>query len=161
MAKKSEKQKKKIESYLNAVFSVFSALKKQDSTLLSSARMRFNNTELRLIGEILSAKYEGKRLISTQLATRLGITRSAVSQIVNKLEKDGVLRRVADDVDRKIAYIEILEKTIEDYKTDLDLCREYMACVVEHFGEEKFKQWLQYTQDFITVAELERKNFSK
>ena len=84
---------------------VFSLLKKREEIIISDKKTRFSNTELRLLFEILTAKYEGKRLISTQLAKRLGVTRSAISQIVNRLEEEGVVRRVADDVDRKIAYI--------------------------------------------------------
>lgn len=49
----------------------------------------FNNTEMRLIGTIILNDECGKKLISTQIADNLGITRSAVSQIVNKLEKKG------------------------------------------------------------------------
>ena len=78
-------------------------LKMQDRIIFREGKTRFNNTEFRLIGEIVSAKYEGKRLISTQIAKRLGITRSAVSQIVNRLEKQCVVQRVPDDVDKKIA----------------------------------------------------------
>ncbi|MFQ7077253.1 MAG: MarR family transcriptional regulator [Christensenellaceae bacterium] len=47
-----------------------------------------------LLGEVILAGYDGKRIISTQLVARLGVTRSAVSQMVNKLEARGIVRRV-------------------------------------------------------------------
>ena len=65
----------------------------------------FNNTEMLMMCEIVVAKQEGRRLISSRLAEMLNITRSAVSQIVNKLESRNVVRRVPDAKDRKIAYI--------------------------------------------------------
>ena len=72
----------KSEKYL---YMVFSLLKKRESIIISDKETHFSNTELRLLFEVLMAKYEGKRLISTQLSKLLGVTRSAVSQIVNRL----------------------------------------------------------------------------
>ena len=146
-------KKEKKEKYLNSVFSIFSAFKKREVTLLSDRETHFSNTEIRLIGEVLSAKYEGKRLISTQLAKQLGVTRSAISQMVNRLEKEGVLRRVPDDVDRKIAYIEIPKETIERYQADLDEYLNFIGKVVEKFGEEKLELLHSLTDEFITIAE--------
>ena len=82
------------------LYEVFNLLKKRDELSLSAKETHFSDTELRMIAEILSAKVNGKRLISTQLAKLLGITRSAISQIVNRLEEEGVVRRVPDAVDR-------------------------------------------------------------
>ena len=101
------------------------------SLAVSAKETHFSDTELRLIAEILSATYEGKRLISTQLADMLGITRSAVSQIVNNLEKRNVVKRVADDVDRKIAYIELTEEAMESYLADLKIYEPFIERVVE------------------------------
>ena len=64
----SVKTTKKSERYLHMLFSF---LKKREGIVLSEKMTHFNNTEIRLISEILSAKYEGKRLISTQLANLL------------------------------------------------------------------------------------------
>lgn len=56
----------------------------------------FNNTEMQMMREIIAAKERGSRVISSGLAKLLGITRSAVSQMVKKLESKGVVRRVPD-----------------------------------------------------------------
>lgn len=71
------------EEYLGKIFTM---LKKMEGVVLTKARSYFNNSEMRLLGEVILAGYKGKRIISTQLASRLGVTRSAVSQMVNKLE---------------------------------------------------------------------------
>ena len=88
------------DKYLNDVFTM---MKYMDNVTISDRATRFSNTEIRLIGQILAFRYVGKRLISTQLAKLLGVTRSAVSQMVNHLEAEGILCRVPDEVDRKIA----------------------------------------------------------
>ena len=146
--------KAKNEQYLHMVFSL---LKKREFIMISDKETHFGNTELRMLFEILMAKYEGKRLISTQLAKRLGVTRSAISQIVNRLEKDGVVKRVADDVDRKIAYIEVTEKTMVAYERDLQLCQNFLGRVVDNFGEENFHKMVELFDGFIASIEKEKK----
>lgn len=149
------KKEEKGEKYL---YMVFSLLKKRDDIILSDKEMHFSNTEIRLLFEILSAEYEGKRLISTQLAKILGITRSAVSQIVNRLEERGVVKRVADDVDRKIAYIEITESTMEAYREDLKNCQNFIQRVIDQFGEENFDTMFTLLNDFVNILGKEKKN---
>lgn len=154
--KKSTQSSKKSanEKYLNAVFSI---LKRRDGIVLSDRKTHFNGTELRLIGEVLAAKSENKRLISTQLATKLGVTRSAVSQIVNRLEKKGIVKRVPDAVDRKIAYIEITEEMLSSYQEDMEHYGAFIGELIEKFGEEKFHQLCALSEEFLALVELENK----
>ena len=148
------KQKAQVnEKYLNAVFSM---MKKRDGIMVADKKTRFNDTELRLISEVLSAKQGGNRLISTQLATKLGVTRSAISQIVNRLEETGVLKRVPDAVDRKIAYIEVTEETMDSYRADMKTCGDFVGRVVERFGDEKFKQMKGLLEEFMDMMDEER-----
>ena len=140
------------------MYMLFSLMKKREDIIISDKKTQFNSTEIRLLFEILSAKHEGKRLISTRLASLLGITRSAVSQIVNRLEENGVVKRVADDVDRKIAYIEITDEIMEIYHEDLEKCQDFIERVVQNFGEEKFQTMYTLLNEFIEVLEKEKKN---
>ncbi len=149
----SEKKLLKNEKYLSMVFSI---LKKREGISLCDKETHFNNTELRLIGEVISAKYDGKRLISTQIAKTLGVTRSAISQIVNRLEAEGVVKRVADEVDRKIAYIEVTDATMETYKSDLKTCLDFLGRVVGKFGEENFEKLYELFNNFIDLVEEEK-----
>ena len=155
MAKRSRELKTEVvatgkEKY---IYRIFELIKRKESLAVTDQTTHFNNTELRLIAEILAAKYVGKRLISTQLAQLLGVTRSAISQIVNRLEKSGVIQRVADDVDRKIAYIEVTEEILSTYKKDLELCVEFANKVVAEFGEERIESMYFMFQDFCDILE--------
>ncbi len=143
----------KSERYLNAVFKI---LKKREAIVLADRQTHFNDTEIRLIGEILSEKYEGRRLISTQLAQRLGVTRSAISQIVNRLESEGVVRRVPDEVDKKIAYIEVTGDILSTYQEDVNTCLDYIQRVVEKFGEDRFEQMYALITEFMDCLESEK-----
>jgi DNA-binding MarR family transcriptional regulator len=138
------------EKYLSAVFSI---LKRRDGITLANRKTHFNDTELRLIGEVLDAKIENKRLISTQLATKLNVTRSAISQIVNRLEKKGVVKRVPDAIDRKIAYIEITEEMLASYKEDVEVYGAFIGGLVKEFGEDRFEQMCALMEEFLILIE--------
>ena len=140
------------EKYLSAVFHV---LKKKSVVSVIDNTCNFNDTELRLLGEIFAAKQDGKRLISTQIATILGVTRSAISQMVNRLEKMGVLERVPDAVDKKIAYIEITEKALTQYREDIAKCGDFVARVVRAFGEDRFNEMCETVEEFVRLIEWE------
>ncbi|MBQ7923773.1 MAG: MarR family transcriptional regulator [Clostridia bacterium] len=138
----------KEETYLAKIFSM---LKARNRIVFHDGKTHFNDTELRLLSEIVSAMYEGNRLISTQLADLLGITRSAISQIVNRLEEQGVVQRVADEVDRKIAYIVLADGVLETYGEDLEICFRFLHEVVGKFGEERFFRMCDDFETFINM----------
>lgn len=144
----------KKKEYLTKLFKLVRL--QSDMTAGTDKKCRFNGTELRLLGELLTAKYENRRLISTQIADKLGITRSAVSQIVQKLEKDGVVCRRACDTDKKIAFVEISDSVLQAYKDDLQTWQNYAGEVVEEFGESKFSKMCALIEDFAQLAQSKR-----
>ena len=153
---KTEKRATGNEKYLNDIFVV---MKQMNSLTVADKETRFNQTEMGLLGEIMASRYVGKRLISTQLADLLGLTRSAISQIVNRLEAQGIVKRVADDVDRKIAYIEITEDALAMYGNDLEICKDFMGRVVEKFGVERFGEMCQSFEAFASLVQEEKADF--
>lgn len=108
----------------------------------------FNNSELRMLEEIVAADKKGERLISTQLADKVGVTRSAISQMVNRLSEKGLVQRVPDDVDRKIAYIELTGNAKELYNAQRKRMGEVVAKVVADFGADKANQMLKLVDEF-------------
>ena len=113
----------------------------------------YSNTEIRLMNEIVYAASVGERLISTRLADRLGITRSAVSQIVSKLEKDGMVRRIPDEIDRKIAYVEMTEKAMGSYEVAIEEYADFVGKVVVHMGVAKLNKMLALVEEFHNAVE--------
>ncbi len=142
------------QKYLSAVFSI---IKKRDAIAIAGRNNHYNDTELRLIGEVLAARSQGERLISTELALRLGVTRSAISQIVKRLEEQGVVTRVPDDVDRKIAYIELTKSALKEYEADMADCADFIGRVVARFGKEKFEEMCERITQFVELIKEEKK----
>lgn len=130
------------------LFEFFGMLKEVQIVASAQKNERFNNTEVRLMSEIIYAKSKGERLISTQLADRLALTRSAISQIVAKLEVDGVVRRVPDEIDRKIAYVELTEATEEKFGKVVDEYATFIGQVVARFGVKKMDKMFSLVKEF-------------
>ena len=120
-----------------------------ESAQLFNHAFPFNNTEMQLIKEILRAKETGGRMISSRLAKVLGITRSAVSQMVSKLEAKNVVKRVPDDKDRKIAYIELSDTARAQYEDMKDRVNAILSSVIGEHGDEKVETFVKSAHEFV------------
>ena len=69
---------------------IFGIARKLDEIKVFHNILPFNNTELQFMKVIVLADEAGKRVISSDIARSLGITRSAVSQMVKKLEDEKI-----------------------------------------------------------------------
>ena len=83
---------------------IYSICKKFEEMRLFSNKVPFNSSELQLLKQVVLARATGKRLISSEIARRLGITRSAVSQMVNKLEELNRWHIAVDASEQEEAY---------------------------------------------------------
>ena len=108
----------------------------------------FNNSEMIMLEESVAADKKGERLISTELADKVGVTRSAISQMVNRLSAKGLVKRVPDDVDKKIAYIELDGKAKEMYLAQRKKMGEVVNKVINDFGVDKANQMIKLVEEF-------------
>lgn len=136
--------------YLKLVFRI---MKRMEKLSLTGEKMHFNNSEMRLIEEVAVAKVAGERIISTQIAKALGVTRSAVSQMVNKLEERNVVKRVPDKIDRKIAFIELTDEANQVYEEEKDRLCGVIDKVIEEMGQEKFETFLALANEFVNLID--------
>ena len=139
----------KKQEYLKKIVGI---VKSMEEVTKTGRETHFNSTELRLLKELLMAEMEGEKIISTQLAKRLGVTRSSVSQMVNRLEEEGVVYRQADAVDRKIAYIVMTDEAKELTKKELATWTAGLEEVVAQFGEENMEKMLALLEKFIEIS---------
>ncbi len=112
-----------------------------------------NSTEMQMVREIIAAKETGNRVISSQLAKKLGVTRSAVSQMVHKLEKNNIVRRVPDVKDKKIAYIELSEFARGIYEQMKQKFAFFLDRVTEKLGEQRMEEFLDRANEFLDACE--------
>lgn len=123
----------------------------------SCAEENLNRTEVSMLSIIRRAALSGKKVISTQIANELSITRSAVSQTVDRLEERGYVVREHSETDKKIAYIVLSESykaKIEDKSQELIVVAER---VFSEMGEEQTQTLLSLLSRFRDI----RKNPDK
>ena len=133
----------------NLMQEIYAIGKRLEELKIFHRAMPFNNTEMQMMREIIAAKERGSRVISSGLAKLLGITRSAVSQMVKKLESKGVVRRVPDSRDKKIAYIELTDKARSIYEESRARVNGLLERIVAKLGEEKVEHFITGTNEFI------------
>lgn len=132
--------------------------KRMEETDLFADAAKLSKTEFRLIREILMEAENGRKIISSELARRLGITRSAVSQIVGKLESRGIVKRTAAPDDRKIAYIELSDHSLAVYEEQCRQANEIMEAVAAKLGKNKMDRLVAGYEEFSkALAEARKK----
>ena len=125
--------------------------KRLEEIKIFDEKLALNNTEMQMMREIVAAKEVGQRMISSRLAKILGVTRSAVSQMVNKLESRGVVCRVPDEKDRKIAYIELSDCALEIYGELRERVGRIMRNVIAKLGDKKVETFIRDANEFVDV----------
>lgn len=133
------------------LFKLIQIIKELEDVDFFMGDAQLNNTEFRLLREIVMDGDQGKGIISSELARRLGITRSAVSQTVSKLEKRNIVKRVASPTDRKIAYICLSEHAVSVFEKQCEQANEVMARVVKELGEKKLRNLITAYDEFAEV----------
>ena len=77
--------------------------------------------------------------------------------MVNKLEARGIVRRVPDEVDRKIAYIELSDTALTYYNEEKGVCCNLVGEVIDRIGVEEVDKLLELSDLFIeTVVDLRK-----
>ncbi len=118
-----------------------------------------SRTERGLLAVVCAAETEGTRLISAQIAVRLGITRSAVSQAVDKLENLQYVRRVPSATDRKIAYIELAPEAKRVFEARTAEHMDVLERVLSRMGEDAMSEFLALADRFASaVREVRRED---
>ena len=144
--------------YLNKLILTVKFLEGLD---MMPANTNLTQTEFRLIREIVMEREAGKNIISSEIARRLNITRSAVSQLVNKLEKRGVIERMAAPDDRKIFYVVLSESSLNVFKRQCNETNKLINRVVEEFGKDKTDQLIELYEEFASVFDRVREENDK
>ena len=127
------------------------AAKDMERLQLLEGKVKLSKTEFRMLREIVIERESGKDIISSELARRLGVTRSAISQIVAKMEERGIVERAAAPNDRKIAYVRLSEQASALFQEQCREANELIGRVVEQYGTEKMDALLAAYDEFYAV----------
>ena len=143
--------------YLQKLFSIG---KRTEELNFFADAAKLTKTEFRLLREIVAEGEKGKNIISSELARRLGITRSAISQIVTRLEARGNIIRKSSPTDRKIFYVCLSERTYAIYDEQCKQANEIMDLVLADLGEERVQALIAESEEFIAALGRARKVYA-
>lgn len=89
----------------------------------------------------------------SDLHARMFLSKPAVSQILNSLERKGLITRAIDPADRRRIHIRLTEKAerlVRDIHTSVD---SRMALLLDKFGQEDARAFIALGNRFIDLAE--------
>ncbi len=118
----------------------------------------FTKTEFRLLKEVIAERKNGKSIISSELSRRLGVTRSAISQVVTKLERRDIVRRTPSQTDRKIAYVCLSDHAASVYDAQCRAVNEMMERVTGEFGKDRMERLFSELEELYKIFDRVRKS---
>ncbi|WP_375751184.1 MarR family winged helix-turn-helix transcriptional regulator [Vibrio sp. HN007] len=86
----------------------------------------------------------GEPIRITDLATEMMVTKPSASNMVVRLEKKGLVRRVSDELDARVKRVELTDKA----KNDLALEDRVYSLIVEKFEQKVTKE---ESEQFVTI----------
>ena len=135
---------------------LFGIMRTVDELKLFGDPVRLSRTELKLVMEVLAERAKGNEIISSELARRLGVTRSAVSQLVTKLEESNIIARAPAPHDKKIAYVRLSDHALSEFERQCRETNELFSVCAEKFGKERMQRLAVDSADFVALLKEER-----
>lgn len=97
----------------------------------------YNPSEIKVLMAIRHETNEEKPDMKvSEISSILRVTSPTVTQIINKLEKDDLVERNTDPVDRRAVNIHLTEKGIEVTNEARKAFTETFAGLIDHLGED-------------------------
>ena len=81
-------------------------------------------------------KAENHQITMSELASILGVSPAAVSQMVAGFEKKGLLQRVHSNTDRRTVYIQIVPEAIEMFQERMDVHVKNVYDYLDYLGSD-------------------------
>lgn len=130
------------------------SIRKIDINQRYLTNLNFNEMQVLLL---LKKHINRDDIIMSDISDELKITRSAISQIVNKLEEKELVERYTHKNERKKVYIKITKLGNDIFEAELDRVVKAISKAVKTFGSTKTLQLIALLNEFYQTlsAELE------
>lgn len=120
----------------------------------SSVINDYSFNELQVLKEVaryVSQHPEGGIRMS-ELSDNLGVNKSSVSQLVNRLEDRGLLERTSMRDDRRVVRVHLTAQGTELFEREKHNMLEFFTYVVERMGEEDADEMLRLVKKYYQVV---------
>lgn len=101
------------------------------------SEMTFNET---YVCNLLKHQIESdpkKKLTATDLCVKTGLFKSQMNRILNSMEKNGYIKRIRSELDKRFVYIELSEKGLEVYEKGHEEVMILVDGLVEKIGNNR------------------------
>lgn len=138
---------------------IFNIARKLDEIKVFHNVLPFNNTELQMMKVIALADEAGEKVISSDIARSIGITRSAVSQMVKKLEDKNVVVRQPSEDDKKSAHVILSPGARAAYRCIKEYINAFVQQIVDRVGYEEIRCFIDGMNKFIDIFKEVQSSF--
>lgn len=138
---------------------IFTVAKKVDDIRIFHDVLPFTNTEMQLMKIVVQAEEKGERVIASGVARSLNLTRSAISQLVKKLEKQQIIMRIPSERDKKSSYIVLTPEARAAYDKIREYLNGFVQQIVDRVGIEEILHFIEGMKKFIGIFEEVKRTF--
>ncbi len=100
---------------------------------------------------LISKLKQGEPVTPSEIASKIGVTLSAVTHQINSLENEGLINRVQDTNDRRVVEITLSAKGQEEIKAIKKILRKKIKILTDYLGEKDTKDLVRV---FKRISEL-------
>lgn len=100
----------------------------------------------------------------SELSGFLHATKPATSKMIRNIEEKGLVKRIADDIDRRIVYVNLTSKGKEELSVMKKWADEFLTSVIDRLGINDTKELLRIFNDLQAIMKdefLKRKENKK
>lgn len=115
--------------------------------------------EMAVFGILMQISDSKENITMSEVSSALDISKSALSQLVNRLEEKGLVERVYSKEDRRAIFLTFTPKGKEIYRKNHDFMILMGNAIVEKMGEDDSKTLILLLERFFEVlAEIREEN---
>jgi len=103
---------------------------------------------------------QGKPVMISQISAKLDISNAAATQMIDSLEKHGLVERFDDESDRRVTLVRLTETGKISLKASFQQTATYLDGLFKHLGEED-TQHLMRLMDLVMNYTMSRLNASE
>ncbi|MDY0235424.1 MAG: MarR family transcriptional regulator [Gudongella sp.] len=136
------------DQYMNAMFRF------KKAGMILAQRSDLNMTELMLMkGVAKNSLFSGDNMNLSEIHNKLHITKSAISQMMNSLEKKGYIEREIDKTDRRKVIVTLTRTGLDVLKEARESSNQIFEEIISRLGDENTKQLIELLDKVSDITE--------
>jgi DNA-binding MarR family transcriptional regulator len=125
-----------------------------ETALFHSTAAEKNGLSITDMKTISTLMQEGS-MTAGQIAERLSLTTGAVTSLIDRLEKVGVVERASDPKDRRKVIVKIIPKKIQNTGSVYESMGKNFGDMLEYYSTEQIKFLVRYYKDSVELTKKE------